>query len=210
MRTTFLSLLLLGLLALTAGASDASGYEDVMRAELARLDSAAQPADYLQCRNRFERMAQMYAGQWLPVYYTAYCDLQMTYMKQPNVPALLQDAKALLEKLEAFDEADPSEVQTLWGYYYMALIATDPSTGQTYFMQTISSYEKAMKLNPANPRPVCLLAFFRQQLPPAMRSGRDIAEGKQKAEALFRQETPSPLKPYWGAYFLQMIRTENN
>jgi tetratricopeptide (TPR) repeat protein len=212
MKTNFIYFctLLFGLFALTAGTFGNSGYQDVMRAERAKLDSAAQANDYLQCRNRFERMAQMYTDEWLPVYYTAYCNIQLVYMKQANALALLEDAKTTLEKLETFAGADLSEVHTLWGYYYMALIAQDGANGQKYFMQVINRYEKAISLNPDNPRPVCLLAFFKQNMPASMRSDREVAEGKEKAEALFKKEVPSPDKPCWGADYLKGIVATRN
>ncbi|MDR1557035.1 MAG: hypothetical protein LBS88_08410 [Tannerellaceae bacterium] len=212
MKTNFIYsyLLLLSLFAPVAAASGSSGYQDVMRGELAKLDSATLANDYQQCRNRFERMAQMYADEWLPVYYTAYCDIQMVYMKHANAQVLLEDAKSFLEKLDTFVGADPSEVNTLWGYYYMALTAQHVANAQNYYMEVISRYEKAIGLNPDNPRPVCLLAFFRQNMPAFMRSDRQIAEGKEKAEALFKKEIPSPDKPYWGAVYLNWIQTGNN
>jgi tetratricopeptide (TPR) repeat protein len=199
-------LLLVSLFSLPVNAAG-SGYQDEMRTALASLDAAA-PSQYLSCRNQFERVAQLYPDEWLPVYYTVYCDLQMIYTKQAveNAQALLEETKNLLDKLEATPGADPSELSTLWGYYYMALIMLDAANGQKYFTQVIGGYEKAIALNPENPRPVCLLAFFKQFMPAFMRSESEIAEGKEKAKALFEKETPSIEKPYWGAYYLGMIK----
>jgi tetratricopeptide (TPR) repeat protein len=201
----YLYLLLVSIFCLPADAAG-SDYQDALRIALAGLDAAE--SDYLTCRNQFERMAQMYPDEWLPVYYTAYCDLQMIYVEQAatNAQSLLDEAKSLLEKLATAPGADPSEVSALWGYYYMAIITLDAANGQRYFQQAIAAYEKAIALNPDNPRPVCLLAFFKQHLPPFLRVDSEIAEGKEKAKALFAKETPSTDKPYWGAYFLNMIQ----
>ncbi|MDR1937862.1 MAG: hypothetical protein LBQ73_05110 [Tannerellaceae bacterium] len=207
MKTKFyyFYLLLVSLFCWPANAA-ASDYQDAMRTALAGLDAAE--SNYLPCRNQFERVAQMYPDEWLPVYYTAYCDLQMIYVKQAavNTQSLLDEAKSLLEKLMATPGADPSEVSTLWGYYYMAIITLDAANGQKYFQQAIGAYEKAIGLNPDNPRPVCLLAFFKQFLPAFMRVDKEIAEGKEKAIALFEKETPSTEKPHWGAFYLNMIQ----
>ncbi|MDR1880052.1 MAG: hypothetical protein LBQ78_03895 [Tannerellaceae bacterium] len=212
MKTNFyyFCLLMISLFSLPVNAAG-SGYQDAMRTALTSLDAAA-PSQYLSCRNQFERIAQLYSDEWLPVYYTAYCDLQMIYTKQAaaNAQALLEDAKNLLTKLDTFRGADLSETSTLWGYYYMALITLDGANGQKYFAQTVGGYEKAIALNPENPRPVCLLAFFKQFLPAFMRSESEIAEGREKAKALFEKEKPSIEKPYWGAYYVDMIKQQIN
>jgi hypothetical protein len=182
-----------------------SDYREAIRVELTKLDAAALADDYLLCRDQFALLARDNADEWLPVYYTAYCDIQMAYMHHPDAPALLEDARSILEKLDTLFTADRSEVHTLWGYYYTALIALDKAAVPKYAMQAIDRYEKASALNPNNPRPVCLLAFFKQYMPPSMRSDREIAEGKAAAEALFKNETPSLDKPYWGVEYLQWI-----
>ncbi|MDR1920118.1 MAG: tetratricopeptide repeat protein [Tannerellaceae bacterium] len=189
-----------------ASAAADSAYQEAMRTALLSLD--ATETNYLPCRNQFERVAQMYPDEWLPVYYMAYCDLQMVFVKvgATDTQPQLDEAKNLLEKLETAPGADPSEVSTLWGYYYMAIITLDAANGQKYFPQAIAAYEKAIALNPDNPRPVCLLAFFKQFLPAFMRSDQEIAEGREKAIALFEKESLSTEKPHWGAFFLNMIQ----
>jgi hypothetical protein len=69
-----------------------------------------------------------------------------------------------------------------------------------------NQFERMAQMYPDDPRPVCLLAFFKQHLPPFLRNDSEIAEGKEKAKDLFAKETPSADKPYWGVYFLNMIQ----
>jgi len=123
----------------------------------------------------------------------------------------LQAAEKYLKQLDELEDADRSEVENLWGYFYMCRISLNPQTlGQELYQPTVTKFEEAMRLNPANPRPVILLAFFEQNLPPFLHSARNKAEEKKKAEELFNQEQKSYTAPYWGKYFLQMITVSEN
>lgn len=183
-------------------------YHTSMDKALIQLDSVKNVSDLFQCRNLFERIAQKYTDNWQPVYYTAYCDIEMVYYDQKSEQnkGRLEDAKIYLEKLASYSEADKSEISTLWGYYYNALILLDPEVnGQKYFGEVIGAYEKAMEQNPENPRPVVLLTFFEQYLPPFIKSKRDPARERERAKDLFDRQTRTIENPYWGKYFLQQI-----
>ena len=204
----YLCFALIGLF-VSSGNALASDYEKVMGSTLEKLDSAKTIADLQQCRGQFERIVAMFPDQWLPVYYIAYSNIQMTYYPgEVDKPQLLDDAKVKLEQLAKHPDADLSEVNTLWGYYYNAWVMVDPKNGEKYYRNVLESYEKAIGQNPENPRPVCLLAFYKQYLPPFLRSDKDIAEGKEKARELFAKEERTIEKPYWGVQFLEWIQTE--
>lgn len=207
---SYLCFVVVCLLAGSGNALASSGYAEVMGGTLGKLDSAKDMADMQQCRGQFERIAAMYPDNWLPTYYVAYCTIQMVfYPGEANKQQLLEDAKTKLEQLSADKKADPSEVNTLWGYYYNALVVLAPQNGQKYYQKVLESYDKAMKQNPENPRPVCLSAFYKQYLPAFLRSDKEIAEGKEKAKELFDKEERTIDKPYWGKGFLEMIKTDN-
>ena len=90
-----------------------------------------------------------------------------------------------------------SEVSTLYGYYYNGLSMTNPAVnGQKYFNDVISNYEKAIKLNPENPRPIFLLAFYESFLPDFIRSKRDFCEEINKAKSLYQKEQKTIEKPH--------------
>lgn len=206
----YLCLLLTGLLMVTTSLSATSDYENVMSNVLEKLDAAKNVADLQQCRGQFERIMTMYPNDWLPLYYVAYCDIQMVfYPGDIDKQQFLDDAKKKLEQLTDFPGADLSEVNTLWGYYYNSLVTIDPQNGQNYYQKVLESYQTAIQQNPENPRPVCLLAFYKQYLPSFLKSEKEIAEGKEKAKELFAKEKRSVNKPYWGAYFLHMIKVED-
>jgi tetratricopeptide (TPR) repeat protein len=182
-------------------------YEEAMRPMTEQLASVKDVDGYLQSRNRLERIAGMYADEWLPVYYMAYCDIQLAYFRHADASAYMDEARTLIETLDNFAAADRSEVNTLWGYYYTAHIAANPEKGAQIYGKAIESYSKAIADNPNNPRPVCLLAFFRSMMPPMMRSDAEIADGKARAKNLFDAEKASWNRPSWGSEYLNMIKT---
>jgi len=183
-------------------------YAQLMSEVLTKLDAAKTANDLMVCRNAFELLSQKHNSQWLPVYYIAYCDIEMVYYDQGGErnTTRLEDAKRYLEKLDKDKSADASEVNTLWGYYYMALITTNPAVnGQRYYNLVYSSLNKALEQNPDNPRPIVLGLFFDNFMPEFLRPKRDIEGESAKAKALFNKEEKGVEMPYWGANYLGYI-----
>ena len=184
-------------------------YNKAMEEVVGKLDSWESTADLQVCKNTFERIAKSYNSKWLPVYYAAYCNLELVYFEKESAQnkLRLEEAEIYLKSLDKIKDADMSEVENLWGYYYMCLISIDPiNMGKKLFQATIIKFENAIKLNPNNPRPIILLVFFEQNLPPFIKSKHNVSEEVKKAEELFREENKSIEKPYWGKSFLKMIK----
>jgi hypothetical protein len=213
MKTLSLLALMITLsMAMQLTAQDEAAYIKAMEASVDQLDKVQSAADLQVCKNSFERIAGSYDRQWLPTYYTAYLNTELVYweMKSDQNSLRLAEAEKYLKRLDEMEDADRSEVENLWGYYYMCRISQDPETmGQQLFQPTVTKFETSMALNPENPRPVILLTFFEQNLPPFLQSKRNRAEEKKKAEALFSKEKKSYSQPYWGKYFLQMINADS-
>lgn len=212
MRTTAFLVYLVGAL-FVASVSHAiprdEVYEKTMNELVVKLYAAPDANTLQQCKNQFERLHSVYPEEWLPLYYLAYSDIQLTDYDRASAQneKYLEEAKTYLEKLDKDGKADQSEVKTLWGYYFNALTLQNPEVnGQKYYTKVLSSYTEAITLNPENPRPVCLMAMYEQYLPEFLRSGKDTASEKEKARLLFEKETPSIDKPYWGAMFLEWIK----
>ena len=189
-------------------------YEKAMASTLSRLDSAQDVTQLHQCKNQFERIAQTYPAEWLPLYYVAYCGINSVYYnpKSEQNETFLTEALQRIETLHGFPKADPSEINTLQAYALTARVVLNPQTnGQKYFAEIIRLYEQAMEENPENPRPVVLLANFEQHLPDFIRSGkRNPEEEYAKARILFGKELPNIEKPYWGKYFLEIKKNEQH
>lgn len=200
-------------MALSAITNTDSTYLKVMEKTVLKLDSAKSVNELQTIRNQFERISLKYDKEWLPLYYVAYTGIQMAYFnpKAENNEAILETVKASLDKLNSFTDADKSEVSTLYGYYYNGLSMINPAVnGQKYFNDVISSYEKAIKLNPENPRPIFLLAFYESFLPDFIRSKRDFCEEISKAKSLYQKEKKTMERPYWGEAFMIQISAKCN
>ncbi len=188
-------------------------YEQAMSKAVAKLDSSYTIPALKQQKNQFDRISSKYTKEWLPVYYSVYCNVQSVYMnaKAENSVALLDEAKEKLSALEKFENTDKSEVNTLWGYYFTALISLDPqNNGAKYFGQVMSYYKQAIAEDADNPRPVYLLAFFEKNLPPFMQQGKDFCAELQKAEILYQAEETKTIAPHWGREFLHMLQAKCN
>lgn len=182
-------------------------YEEFMQLALSRMDSAKTVEGLQQARNLFDRISKNYTSEWLPVYYVAYCDVNSVFydLKSARNEMVLEEAGKAIEDMYVLPNADRSEINTLKGYWLMAMIAMNPQVnGQLYFSEVIRLYETAMEQNPQNPRPVILLANFERYLPPFIQSDkRKPDEEKTKAALLFEKEIPNIEKPYWGKFFLE-------
>ncbi|MCC8035961.1 MAG: hypothetical protein LIO77_08555 [Rikenellaceae bacterium] len=179
-------------------------YVQAMQQAVDSMVEAADKGSVIASRNRFEMIGKAYPAQWLPVYYEALCDLEAVYMdpRADDVQAILDDAKRNLDLLTESDSADMSEVNTLYGYYYMAIISSNPAqNGQKYFTKPTHYFEKAIRLDPANPRPVILRAFYNMQLPEFIRPATDADKEASRAAELFLRESPGIEKPFWGRGF---------
>lgn len=188
-------------------------YEQAMSKAVAKLDSSYTIPALKQQKNQFDRISSKYTKEWLPVYYSVYCGVQSVYMnpKAENSAALLDEAKEKLSTLDKFENADKSEVNTLWGYYFTALISLDPqNNGVKYFSQVISYYKQAIAEDTNNPRPVYLLAFFEKNLPPFMQQGKDFCGELEKAKKLYEGEESKSTAPHWGKEFLHMLQAKCN
>lgn len=183
-------------------------YTTTMEQTLAVLDTATSVRTLQQCKYTFERISQLDEKQWMPTYYVAYCNILSVYFnpQSEKVSSYLNESKLYLDQLSKYKFVDKSELATLTGFYYMALIISDPQVnGQKYFSEVISHFQKGIQLNPENPRPVCLLAFFNRQMPPFIQIKMDIEAEKEKATTLFDKEPQTTTSPYWGRFYLKFL-----
>lgn len=212
MKTLFFSLILsvVSLLTIDAQsiANDSIKYANLLSKTLLIFDSVKTVDEIKVVNNSFQRLVVAYPNQWLPLYYETLCYINQAYQSQES-SLYLQEAEKRLTQLDKMMQADQSEVQNLWGYYYMCIVSKDPQTaGREYFQTVISRFERAIQLNDKNPRPIILLAFFEQNLPSFLQSKRDPIEQKQKAQTLFDNEQRNINSPYWGKSFLNQIKNK--
>lgn len=207
LKISLLFLFALLTISLSAQSTD-EVYTKGLENAIAKMDTAKNIRSIKQVRNQFDRIAQKYSDQWLPIYYVAYNDLEMIYLnpQSEDNSNLLVEAKERLNQLGKMKDVNKSELSTLWGYYYNALVATDPATnGAKYYNDVMSNYKNAIELDASNPRPVFLLAFFEQNLPSFLQSGKDYCGELKKSEALYNEKTSLMSEIHWGKNFLTTL-----
>ena len=78
----------------------------------------------------------------------------------------LDEAQRIIGKIEALTPkkaSDRSDLATLHGFYYTALIVMNPQqNGPRYYRQALDNFDEALRLNPANAMAKQLQEQFRQ------------------------------------------------
>ena len=109
--------------------------------------------------DELKRMEMQYPDAWLPTYYRVFYALQYAARDpQSDYSSLFLDAvKDDVEALQTKNDVDRSELFTLKGFYYTALITQNPvENGKLYYRDAISCYKSAIDINPSN----LVLVFF--------------------------------------------------
>ena len=92
-----------------------------------------------------------------------------TVCSQPQnskVQQYIEEAQRVIQRIEALQPtkaADRSDLATLHGFYYTAIIVTNPQqNGPRYYRQALDSFDEALKLNPKNTLAQMLLERFKE------------------------------------------------
>ena len=92
-----------------------------------------------------------------------------TVCSQPQdskVQQYIDEAQRVIRHIEALQPTkatDRSDLATLYGFYYTALIVTNPQqNGPRYYRQALDNFDEALKLNPKNAMAQMLLARFKE------------------------------------------------
>ncbi len=129
-----------------------SQMNSLINQSLSKVEPSA-PETLLQCIAELQRIDAMYPDSIAPKFqeslHCLYYSVQFPQAEQ--TPGLLAQANETIGKMEQMKGADLSDVNTLWGFYYMVQIVRDPSqNGPRYYLDVMQYYEKALKLNPQN------------------------------------------------------------
>lgn len=188
---------------LIVAATPSDAYEKAMKSAIEKVFQAETMEQYQAASNTFDRIAEKESKAWHPRYYSAYAHIIMsTLEKEPT--AKDEQLDQAMERLLAADELSPgnSELLTLEGFVHMMRVVVDPaSRGAQYSGQSIAAFQKAVAMDPSNPRALMLLSNM--QIGTARFFGSDSSEGcatLDKALKMFESAgTPEhPLDPTWG------------
>ncbi len=146
----------------------------------------------------FERIALAEKENWLPYYYAANVLIASSFTTEDKVKTneMLKKAE---EHIAAAHVASPdnSEITTLEGVLYTGYVAMEPEVyAMQYSNKIMGLHEKALKLNPDNPRArfnkieyeIGTARFFGQDLSTfcdALKETKPLFENPEKGDAFF-------------------------
>ena len=192
-------------------------YVSAMKEKLTQFDSTKSPAACENLSAAFQRIGDAEKTQWVPYYWAAltlategwsyYPDANgVTVQKASDLSgtmtALAARINGLLDKADAIanDDTAKSEIFTIRNMAATQQMLVDPqSRYMTFGAQAGQDLQKAMQLNPNNPR-----AYYLQGMS-VFGTPEQFGGGKQKAKPIFEKavdiakaEQHVPLHPHWG------------
>lgn len=200
MKTLTFSIIAMMIAATTFGQGDQ--YLKTMQDNLKSMAKAESPEDFQQIANRFERVAVVEPGKWLPSYYAGYSYIIMSFNETDGdrVDQLLDLAQKHIDR--ALEVApNESEIYTIQGLLFQARISVDyMARGMKYSQKAQASLGKAKSLNPENPRIYYLIGQNLYNTPPFAGGGPDKAHPyfKQAKEKYASFTLVNELYPDWG------------
>jgi tetratricopeptide (TPR) repeat protein len=159
--------------------------------------------EMLGARAHFERALSLNTNTWLLHYYIAYCDNQLVNlsMSKHDKSQVKKYANDGLDHLEDAVEEKPdfAEAYAMMSSLYGTKIAVMPWAAFWYGPKSGRLMEKAMALEPDNPR-INLINGISMKFTPKQFGG-GVASAKlylNKAAELFITDSPKPIQPNWG------------
>ena len=178
-------------------------FVSAMKSNLVLFDSAKSVEDFQKLANTFERIGDAEKTQWLPYYYAGLSLTMAGWMEQMKdkdgnsgrINALGDKADAL-----AAGNSDKAEILTLRNMAATQQMIVDPQSRWMTYGQTASqALDKAMKLDPNNPRLYYLQGMSLFGTPEQFGGGKDKAKPVfEKAVQLYKEAKPKELYPRWG------------
>ncbi len=194
-------LVLLALLTLPA-MSQGRKYKKAMNAAIEKMHKASDAAGEMELVPGFEDLAQSYPDQWFPSYHASRILVTSSFEESDadKSDALLDRAKKWLNRTMEL-APEESEVHVLESLYYIGMMSVDPMTrGQLYYEDVLAAIQKALSLNPENPRAYFMDGMMTANLPEFLGGGPEAAkpiflEAQEKFKAFHNDD---PFWPTWG------------
>jgi hypothetical protein len=177
-------------------------YQKAMSQSIEKLSQAKTIPEYLEVANQFERISQIEKAEWLPLYYQSFIYIIISFQEPENTKkdTYLDQAQKYLDQAMVID-ANESELFLLQGFLYPSRITIDPmNRGIIYIDKMNQALDKALELNPDNPRVYYLRATMTFHMPEAYGGGAAKALPLyQTADEKFKIFKPkSEISPNWG------------
>jgi len=177
-------------------------YEKAMGLSIETLFQSKTISEYVEVANQFERISQIEKTEWLPLYYASFAYIMISFQEPDNAKkdTYLDQAQKYLDQAKAIDPNE-SELYMLQGFLYPSRINVDPmNRGMLYIGDMNKSLDKALELNPDNPRVFYLRATIMHHTPEAYGGGAAKAlplyETAVEKFGIFKPK--SAICPNWG------------
>lgn len=177
-------------------------YLEAMQKCIAEIYNGSDIVHLQRTVNALERIAAAEPEKWEPQYYAAFGYLMMVTRETDGAKkdGYLDRAHGAIEQANAL-MPDDSEIIALQGFVYMLRIAVDPaSRGQELAPVATQILERAIRLNPENPRALILTAQMKFGSAKFLGgSTHEACSLASKSLSKFTaQKTDNPLAPKWG------------
>ncbi len=177
-------------------------YEKAMSLSIETLFGSKTIPEYVEVANQFERISKIEKTEWLPLYYASFAYIMISFQEHDNAKkdTYLDQAQKYLDQAKAIAPAE-SELYMLQGFLYPSRINVDPmNRGMLYMGDMNKSLDKALELNPDNPRVYYLRATIMHHTPEAYGGGAAKALPLYQAAvekfSIFKPKTA--ISPNWG------------
>lgn len=142
-----------------AVAQQTDAYTSAMTGLIVRMDTTQSVAGNLQTANAFARVANAEKSKWLPYYYSALCTVTAAFGEKDleKIDPLCQQATQMLDEADRLSPNN-SEVYCVRAMVVLAGIKVNMmQRGMEGIMKAQSNLEKAVQLDPENPRAYYLM-----------------------------------------------------
>jgi len=196
-------------------ANGQDAYTKQMQQQVKMLDNANTIKEYEQLAANFMRLAQAEKTQWLPYYYSAFCDAKVGWLKQDdpdNIEPFANKADEEIKQAQALidtgkQKTELSELYCVLSMINRARVFINPSTYGRQYGPAASRYIRlAEKANPDNPRALYLDGWEKFSTPKMW--GGDKLKAKELLETAKQKldnNTVSGIEPHWGKKEVQDI-----
>lgn len=189
-------------------------FENQLSKTLTAINEAKSVKGLFENINKLKRLSNLYPNEWLSDYYVALLDIKLSMgaKDRKKKESLLNEAKEILASLKEKENTIESEILTLDGYYYYALIAKNPEkNGQLYYKDVIGSYQKAMAIDKTNPRPVLMQTIFKKKMSNFVHEDMsNLCAKLEKIEKMFNNSnSKNGVNPKWGTKELKKEQQES-
>ncbi len=184
-------------------------FVNAMEKALSGLDSLQTAEQWLIASNNFERIALKEPKEWLPAYYVALGQTMAFNMTKDNTmyELMAKRAEEFINKADALNP-DNSEIYVLKSMISGLFVRINPMVnGQKYGPVAAGQLEKALKLDPENPRAYMqkgmTLFFTPEQWGGDKDAGIELMEKAAAKYAVFKPA--SSIAPAWGKKMNEVI-----